>query len=115
MQGDRRGPLAPAESWPSVVGDKPFALDASSLDLFRLTPELAVAIQSAGPEVLGVRKAPVFRPPRAEDPPCQQLVLNLTHHCNLACRYCFVREQSTKREDRTWAMPFELAQAGATS
>lgn len=106
---EHRGPFAPAQAElvPVSVGDRLFVLDAHTLDLFRATPELVRALSHAPPEVIGRRSAPLFRPPRESFPPCRTLVLNLTHACNLRCRYCFVREQQGDRAPAS--MPRDLA------
>ena len=83
---------------PVMVDGTGYILDALTMDVYRATPALMAAISVAPPEVIGLRPSPVFPAPGNEWPPCGHLVLNVTHACNLRCRYCFVREQQAAGE-----------------
>jgi len=109
--GTLPGAAEPQVTFFAVLGDH-FIYDANSMALAHVEPGLWRTLRdnaSAGEEFGGIfwsRNKPQFHsyPPRT-----QALVLNVTHNCNLACRYCFVRNIDDYRRARLPEMTYETA------
>ncbi len=93
-------PMVYTESEPEVytisVKDKYFLFDTNSLVHLQVDEEVYKAVDNgicANGEIrnhLFSQKKPMIRCAPMPDEP-MQIVLNVTHNCNLACKYCFVR------------------------
>jgi len=102
----KRQPVRP-ELCPVVIGEKAFAFDPLTLEVYRVTLPLLRALDDA-PHLLRPGPAPVFPDPGGF-PSCSSLVINITHRCNLRCRYCFVREQTVAKSREELDLPVEAA------
>jgi len=95
-----------------AVKDDHFAYDANSMALVHLEPGLWKTLRDGPGEakkfggMLWCRGKPQFN---AYLPRVQALVLNVTHKCNLACRYCFVRNVDEYQRDALPDMTYETA------
>jgi len=85
-------------SWPDGTN---VAFDANSLCAVSVDKKAADNLRE-GPNgfsgLLFSRIRPVFQPPRIG--PVRKIVLNLTHRCNLQCKYCFASDY-TPADDMT--------------
>jgi len=88
-------PLVKVFSWPDGTNA---AFDVNSLCAVSVDKNAAEKLREGSNGFSGLlfsRIRPVFQPPRIG--PVRKIVLNLTHRCNLACKYCFASDYM--RED----------------
>ncbi len=103
----KRAPAEPDVHVVEALG-KHFAYDSNSMAAFEVDPSTADLVREGDYGELGSDFGVAWRPHfnLLSKPKVRHLVLEATHACNLACRYCFVRNYY---DDQSGHMSFETA------